>query len=561
MFTFKLKFITTLFFTLILSISSIAQLDDDEKYHETIALAKKIKLPKAKIAKITELYTNLNERIAYLDKKQQQLQRSTILYFYDEMPSKDKARLKFRRELAKVISKEEFAQLFGFQFEERIDFETIEKYEEVIATYPLNDIQKATLKNVLKELIKDEIITWAYYTYDPKIGYAKTTESKVKKIQKLNDLIESFGFQKKASTYNNAKTVHLISMAKKAQLNDEQIQKILVLLANRDDLIAAYPSIWAKNDVKYSMYFHDQGTSKEEAERQFKEGLAKVINKNEFGALFAEQFAERIERETTTRYDKIIPLYPSLDESKKKVIRLSINNAVKDEIYTQEYYRYDPNLNYAKTEESKTNSAKQFNELLKKLGVTKTIDTVNNSKIAHLIKQAKKAFLTEEQIKKLISLIAKRDDKIAAYPSIWAKNNAKYALNFHDKATSKEEAHRQFKEDLANLITLNQFNAMFKDQLEEQIKRDAYNHLKQAGKVYNFNKLSFEQKESLKALLLKYNTNKKMYTEYYEYDWTLRTQKLRVLQFRFEKDYKRMLTNFGVTISTTKKSGTKGFDW
>ncbi len=352
------------------------------------------------------------------------------------------------------------------------------------------------------------------------------------------------------------------TLAKATQVgfNETQIEGIKALYAEYNERVAALNAKQKAHQDETILYLNSEDQEKGDALLDFRKKLTGLITIREFEKLFGFQFEERIQREATAKYEDAIATY-TFTKKQQKLVKDTFLQTTKNEMITWAYYTYDPKVAYAKTTAAAANSLDRFNELLKSFDIQKIIPVKGNPKMEHLVAMAKKAALAEEQIQKLLHLVAKRDDQIAKYPSIWAKGDANYVLNFHDTATSKEEANRQFKEDLANLISLNQFNTMFKDQLQTQIKRDAYNHLVEAGKVYNFNKLSFEQKESLKALLLKHYTNKKMYTEYYEYDWTLRTQKLRVLQFRFEKAYKKALDEFGVTAGTAKKSGTKGFDW
>ncbi|WP_010178994.1 hypothetical protein [Aquimarina agarilytica] len=351
-----------------------------------------------------------------------------------------------------------------------------------------------------------------------------------------------------------------LTKAAEIGLSDTQIEGIKTLYAEYNEQVAALNAKQKAHQNETILYLNSEDQEKGDALLNFRKKLAKLIDIHEFERLFGFQFKDRIEREAVAKYEEAIATY-IFTKKQQKLVKDTFLLSTKNEMMTWAYYTYDPKVAYAKTTAAKATSLKRFNDLLKSFEIQKTIPVTGNPKMEHLVAMAKKAALTEEQIQKLLHIVAKRNDQIAVYPSIWAKGDANYVLNFHDKVTSKEEAHRQFKEDLANLITLNQFNTMFKDQLQTQIKRDAYNHLVEAGKVYNFNKLSFEQKESLKALLLKHYTNKKMYTEYYEYDWTLRTQKLRVLQFRFEKAYKKALDEFGVTAGSAKKSGAKGFDW
>ncbi len=351
-----------------------------------------------------------------------------------------------------------------------------------------------------------------------------------------------------------------LTKATQVGLNDIQIEGIKTLYAEYNEQVAALNAKQKAHQNETILYLNSEDLEKGDALLDFRKKLTGLINIYEFEKLFGFQFEERIQREAIVKYEEAMATY-TFTKKQQKLVKDTFLLTTKNEIITWAYYTYDPKIAYAKTTAEAANSLDRFNELLESFDIQKITPVTGNPKMEHLVTMAKKAALTEEQIQKLLHLVAKRDDQIAKYPSIWAKGDANYVLNFHDNATSKEEANRQFKEDLANLITLNQFNTMFKDQLQAQIKRDAYNHLVEAGKVYNFNKLSFEQKESLKALLLKHYTNKKMYTEYYEYDWTLRTQKLRVLQFRFEKAYKKALDEFGVTAGSAKKSETKGFDW
>ena len=331
-----------------------------------------------------------------------------------------------------------------------------------------------------------------------------------------------------------------IAKATEVGLASEKINQIKEIYTKLSDSIAHFEKEQEKFLNNSILCFYDQKQQVANAQLNFRKDLARIINTREFEKLFGEQFKSRIYAESQQKYHAFIQSYELTKQQKKKAEQVIFENT-KNEIITWAYYTYDNVLGYAKVTESKVISNKRIKGMLTEFGISKKASSINNPKIEFLVTRAQSAGLTEEQVERLLIAVENRDDKIKAYPNIWAQKDMKYVLNIHDQSTSKEEAHRKFKEDLANILSVEQFKAIFGIQLKSQIDYEVEKHLKKSKEVYKFDPL---QESDLRQLLKKHYTNRLVYNEYYEYDWTLRSQKLKVLDFRFKKEYRNLIESF-----------------
>ena len=325
--------------------------------------------------------------------------------------------------------------------------------------------------------------------------------------------------------------------AKKTNISSDKIKAIKKLVKLKNERIEAYHADYRQQDTTSIIFFFDKKISPGEARRKFKEELAQVINLSEFEVLFKPVLQPRIDREVAENWKAFEQQY-KLDKRQKEILHKIISHYTEKELFASEFYNYDGAIAYAKLNELKAEKNAALQKALTGLDLTMKAGKSANPKIDYFVAKARQADVSELKIQKLLQALKERDEKVASVAKDWQAFDSKYLVYFHDHETTKDVYLNEFKKTLNQLITQEQFEVMFKEQLNPRIKRIANKRLNEVKAAYE---LEYDQEQIVKKMLREGVEKEILIKEYYGYNDKLSKQKLRAAQFRFDRKYKQTL--------------------
>lgn len=181
----------------------------------------------------------------------------------------------------------------------------------------------------------------------------------------------------------------------------------------------------------------------------------------------------------------------------------------------------------------------------------------NNSELDALVERAKKAGLDNDRIDKFLDLIKEKENALLEIKNS-SKDESVYGILESPMQRTNTEVKMEFAKNLADLISREEYLSI----LEEEIKKEGTKlATKEMDEVLKAHELTDDQKQKVYALIAHYYLNESVIRGYYVYDKKLKQQKLSALRFYFEKNYKKLMSSFGIELGTSKKANTNTFQY
>lgn len=174
---------------------------------------------------------------------------------------------------------------------------------------------------------------------------------------------------------------------------------------------------------------------------------------------------------------------------------------------------------------------------------------------------AKRAGLTEEKTKDLITIIDERNQVLKDLDTRKKQANAPFSIE--DPGTlfnfKIKEARNQYAKKISQLVTYKQYCYFVVDNYREEAIEKAKPEYMQLSK--NNPDLTKDQKMKLYKLIYSYHLNQLLTNSYLSFDTNLLKPKLGVLRFNFEKEFAKTCKEYNVKTTEIKGSNSNDFQW
>lgn len=176
-------------------------------------------------------------------------------------------------------------------------------------------------------------------------------------------------------------------------------------------------------------------------------------------------------------------------------------------------------------------------------------------------KNAAKAGLTEEKTKELLKIIDERNQVLKDLDTKKKQADAPYSIQ--DPGTlynfKINNARNYYAKKINSSLTYQEYSEFaFEDYKNEAI---ANAKIEYEPLVTNNPDLTDSQKKKLYELLYQYHLDQLLTTAYYSFDKTMQKPKLGILRFKFEREFKKLSTEYNLKTTETANKNTNGFEW
>lgn len=331
--------------------------------------------------------------------------------------------------------------------------------------------------------------------------------------------------------------------AEKANLTKDQLGKIKKILLEKFAHEQRVKDNGAFQYNNHLMYVWDPTMSDEKIRNKFNRELTKIISKDQYKTLFAEQLEYMTDNAINLRISEISK-NKALPKKKTAALAEAIRDAFYEAAFARVYYSHDGNLFWRMSEKTRMHKERVFRKAMTDLGLNYYLDGViyYSEREENFVKDAKAIGLKEDTIEAIFQLMAEQEVLSADYDFYWGEILATSIVSFYDPNATKEAVYKDFKKKLADLITFEQFNQLFEKHMLKQIKKEAAIALKARQSMYEF---SDSQKEGMENLLLEQAYELTAINAYYSYDHQLLDVKKKQQQRKAMKSEKALVEKLG----------------
>ncbi|WP_281235322.1 hypothetical protein [Flavobacterium gelatinilyticum] len=176
-------------------------------------------------------------------------------------------------------------------------------------------------------------------------------------------------------------------------------------------------------------------------------------------------------------------------------------------------------------------------------------------------KSAEKAGLTEAKTNELLKIIEERNKVLKDLDTRKKQADAPYSIQDPGSLYNFKinNARNYYAQKINSSLTYKEYSEFAVD----DYKNEAIQNVKTEYEpiINNNSSLPESQKEKLYALLYQYHLNHLLTTAYYSFDKTVQKPKLGILRFRFEKEFKKLSTEYNLKTTEAASKNANGFEW
>lgn len=502
--------------------------------------ASKAKIPRAEIDSLLfakETFLFLGERI------QDDASKRDSLYLFSENTGTLKREnfSRYRKQLATILSQEQFYGLYKDIVDTRAKRVVQHQLNALTETYLVNKVTKEAITHAIAPICKEVSLVEAYFMYDKKLAqYQKHLLEKQLAIL-IEEKTESLEKRQEESlfTSKDPRKIAFVKTAQKAGIQDSLIIEIVDRIKSLDKELDAIKKEQGVNhpDHLYTPYDHTFKSS--EAYAEFETYLTSVLSIGQYRWLFWEQLSPKIEALAQAKFIALAKKYDldDIEEKNKKLLKKWIKTFVGDELVVSHYYFRESSLAEVKVRRIQVKAENKYREILSKT-TDKTIPISEASpRVAAFLANAKTQGVDMKKAQKIVQACLEyelRQEEIM----MAKKYNKKYIYSL-DNDNGKIRARDAFRRYLADNLTKSEYQKLFWEQLEPEINgriraglakiKDTYPKIK--GKLF----------EDLRAMLQNQMTMETVARYYYSYDKKLAKQKVKALNYKYNKEYKEKM--------------------
>lgn len=417
----------------------------------------------------------------------------------------------------------------------------IEKIAEKLSRpYRLSNTQKNELKELISISEKEinEVQKNNYFNVEiakKKVDYLKA-KAQLRYLQKLN----SFNLEKPIFLNNDERQKVLIENGKKIKLDVSKLNEIIKLYVDRELRLKEF-QFTRLNAVAYAndlIDFHEHTYDVRAIHENYSEKIAQLLTIHEYEALFKESLLPIIERTSEKRLAMIAANYEIREEKHLKSLKSITDFYAKEKIIAQHYYTYDRKELHIVRVNHMFNEMNAIEKAIKSLNINPngTLDLTFDARAPFFVERAKKAGISDVNIKRLVFAIKEHKRKNQKYFEDLAIWESKYLIYYFHSGGTPEEYTKELKRRVSELMTIDQFKEMFGHQFNGRIEKEAN---KRIAKVrFTYRKLSSSRLKKLTDMITEQVKHERVLYEYYSYDHENAMQKLRASKYKFDKKFK-----------------------
>ncbi len=174
------------------------------------------------------------------------------------------------------------------------------------------------------------------------------------------------------------------------------------------------------------------------------------------------------------------------------------------------------------------------------------------------VEKAVKVGLKAEKAYRILLLIEKRNAALEARKKALKTGDSMSELFANTDIRTKSEIKNEFAKALSRTITRKQFAGLFGNLFTENFQKKTDRKMIALQEIY---KLNEEQITDIGKMVATFYFNEEVIAAYYSFDKNLKKQKLSALRFHFEKDYKKLMSGYGLKAKTVKKAHKRTYLW
>lgn len=331
--------------------------------------------------------------------------------------------------------------------------------------------------------------------------------------------------------------------AKDANLTKDQLTKIKEILLERfaqEQLVKDNGAFQYNNHL---MYVWDPTMSDENIRNKFNRELIKIISKEQYKILFADQLDYMTDNAINLRINEISK-NKALSKKKTAALAAAIRDAFYEAAFARVYYSHDGSLSWRMNQKTRMHKERVFRKAMTDLGLNYYLHGViyYSEREENFIKDAKAIGLKDNVIEAIFQLLAEQDILSADYDFYWGEILATSIVSFYDPSVTKQAVFKNFKRQLADLITFEQFKQLFKKHMQKQVEKETEKSLSARQKMYT---LLNGQEEEIQDLLYKHAFEFTAINAYYSFDNQILDVKKKVHQRSVMKSEKALLEKLG----------------
>lgn len=185
----------------------------------------------------------------------------------------------------------------------------------------------------------------------------------------------------------------------------------------------------------------------------------------------------------------------------------------------------------------------------------------NKSTKDQFYENVKKAGLSETKTTELLKIIDERNRVLKDLDTKKKQADAPYSIQ--DPGTiynfKINNARNYYAKKINSLLTYKEYCEFAVDDYKNEAQENAKIEYEQL--IHNNTNLTEKQKKDFYRLVYNYHLNQFLITAYYSYDKTQQKPKLGILRFNFEKELKKMCTEYNIKVHESSGENTNGFQW
>jgi len=458
------------------------------------------------------------------------------------------------KQLAAQLTAQQFYHLFKKEIDFQIQIEAKQVFNRYTSRYSkLNTTQKEELQTLISSKVTQQMITKAHLSYDYALSVYTAEVLSLQGHLEYVKLLASYQLGEPIASQHNLKGNFIVTKAKKGVIKDQKVQDLLYILielriALKKERVAF--NTWKQDHI---IYIHDQEYNQGTIDGVYRKRIRELLTKDEYRAIFKSSLQGLIDSRYAKKSIEFTELY-ELTKKEQTIINKQIEHYITEEVIAWTYYKDQQEKAWQEVKNIKSDADDAYHKVLGKLRKTEKQKEVEASdedteeeedaeeedpRYVYFKEQAALAEIEPEIVEELIEELQITEQTVGDNAKGFLEFKKKYLIYFHDHSKAKDYVYRQFKKRMASLISLKQFQRLFKEQLTSRIEDEVARRAYEARSAYNIDDET--QKKELEKLFAEQVSKEIMTKEYYGYDPKLAQQKLRSLQYKFEKKYREFI--------------------
>ncbi|MDO5969244.1 hypothetical protein Q4Q35_05435 [Flavivirga aquimarina] len=487
------------------------------------------------IAKETYLY--LQKRI----QNNAKLRDSLFLFSENKGTLKRENFNMYRKKLTDILSQKQFYNLYKDIIDAKSKLAVKHKMNEVVKTYKVEERTRKELLTIIEPLYKDICLAEVYYNYDKKLAQYEKYQLEKRLALKVEEKIKRLGLQKAHTIFDSSdsKVIDFIKTARSLKIKDSLIVEITNRIEDLNQQLENSKKSQGVSKPEYLYTLYDDSLDSSDAYRAFENYVTSVLTQNQYQWLFWDQLKPKIDQMSRQRFVEFSTRYNLDDFNNKgsKLLQQWIHRYVTEEVIANRYYAHESSLASVKVKLVKTKADKKYKEIIEGIIKKPTIEINVIPRVKDFLANAAEQGVDIEKTHKILQACLEYELKQEEIMVLKKYNKTTvYSLENDDKKIQTRDSFRYF---LTKNLTKEEYRKLFWKQLKPEIDARVKSRLNKVRETYP--KIKGSPFEELHLMIQNQVTNETVAKYYYSYDKKIAKQKVKALNYKFNKEYKEKI--------------------